>query len=112
VFILTSNMFGLAILSLGIIGIIVSLLIPSKKRFLIGISLSGFLMALGVFYVVDTSLRQWFTARRIAKIQAQNRESLEALKARLAEKPAPALEAKAEPKPAAGKPAPERKKAR
>ncbi len=110
-FILTSNMFGLAILSLGIIGVIVSLLIPSKKRFLIGISLSGFLMALGVFYVVDTSLRQWLAARRIAKIQAQNRESLEALKARLAEKPAPAVEVKPDTKPAA-KPAPARTKAR
>ncbi len=110
-FILTSNMFGLAIVSLGVIGLIVSLLIPSKKRFLIGISLSGFLLALGVFYVVDTSLRQWLTARRIAKIQAQNGESLEALKARLGDKPTLAADVKPETKPAA-KPSPARTKAR
>lgn len=111
-FILTSNMFGLAILSLGVIGVIVSLLIPSKKRFLIGISLSGLLIALGVFYVVDTSLRQWLTARRIAKIQAQNRESLEALKARLAEKPGSAPDLKPEPKPTGAKSTSERKRPR
>ncbi|MBK8574899.1 MAG: hypothetical protein IPN90_04185 [Elusimicrobia bacterium] len=84
-FILTSNMFGLAILSLGILGVIVSLLIANRRRFLIGISLSGLLVVLGIFYVVDTSFRQWLTARRISKIQEQNRESLEALKARMQE---------------------------
>jgi hypothetical protein len=81
-FILTANMFGLAILSLGILGVIVSLLIANRRRFLIGISLSGFLVALGIFYVLDTSLRQWWTARSIAKIQAQNRETWDALKNR------------------------------
>ncbi|MBL0057658.1 MAG: hypothetical protein IPP35_00680 [Elusimicrobia bacterium] len=81
-FILTSNMFGLAILSLGILGVIVSLLISNRRRFLIGISLSGFLVVLGIFYVVDTSLRQWWTARSIAKLQAKNRETLDLLKNR------------------------------
>lgn len=89
-FILTSNMFGLAILSLGILGVIVSLLIANRRRFLIGISLSGLLVALGIFYVVDTSFRQWWTARRISKIQEQNRETLEALKKRMQENPAAA----------------------
>ena len=79
-------MFGLAILSLGILGVIVSLLIANRRRFLIGISLSGLLVAPGIFYVVDTSFRQWWTARRISKIQEQNRETLEALKARSQEK--------------------------
>lgn len=103
-FILSSNMFGLAILSLGILGVIVSLLIANRRRFLIGISLSGLLVALGVFYVVDTSLRQWWTARRIAKIQEQNRESLDALRGRMQEKaattpPPPAAEGKTIPPP-------------
>jgi hypothetical protein len=102
VFILSSNMFGLAILSLGILGVIVSLLIANRRRFLIGISLSGLLVALGVFYVVDTSLRQWWTARRIAKIQEQNRESLDALKMKMQEKagtptPPPVVDTKAPP---------------
>lgn len=101
-FILTSNMFGLAILSLGILGVIVSLLIANRRRFLIGISLSGLLVALGIFYVVDTGLRQWWTARRIAQIQENNRESLDALKARMQEKTTPAP-APAEPKPAPAK---------
>lgn len=104
-FILTSNMFGLAILSLGILGVIVSLLIANRRRFLIGISLSGLLVALGIFYVVDTSLRQWWTARRIAQIQEKNRESLDALKARMQERPStptpPATPM--EPKPIPGK---------
>lgn len=101
-FILTSNMFGLAILSLGILGVIVSLLIANRRRFLIGISLSGLLVALGIFYVVDTSLRQWWTARRIAQIQEKNRESLDALKARMQEKSTPAP-APVEPKSVPGK---------
>jgi hypothetical protein len=104
VFILTSNMFGLAILSLGILGVIVSLLIANRRRFLIGISLSGLLVALGIFYVADTSLRQWWTARRIAKIQAQNRESLDALKARMKEKPAPEPSTPTQKKPEPSRP--------
>ncbi len=102
-FILTSNMFGLAILSLGVLGVIVSLLIANRRRFLIGISLSGLLVALGIFYVVDTSLRQWWTARRISQIQEKNRESLDALKVRMQEK-SPPSPAPAEPKPAPVKP--------
>jgi hypothetical protein len=102
VFILTSNMFGLAILSLGILGVIVSLLIANRRRFLIGISLSGLLVALGIFYVVDTSLRQWWTARRITQIQEKNRESLDALKARMIEGTVPAP-ASTETKPAPAK---------
>ncbi len=94
-------MFGLAILSLGVLGVIISLLIANRRRFLIGISLSGLLVVLGIFYVVDTSLRQWWTARRIAKIQEQNRESLEALKGRMQEKsaipPSTPVETKAVP---------------
>jgi len=99
-------MFGLAILSLGILGVIVSLLIANRRRFLIGISLSGLLVALGIFYVVDTSLRQWWTARRITQIQEKNRESLDALKARMIEKPVPA------PAPTETKPAPAKAKRR
>ena len=107
-FILTSNMFGLAILSLGILGVIVSLLIANRRRFLIGISLSGLLVALGIFYVVDTSLRQWWTARRIAKIQEQNRETLDTLRGRIQEKTATA----AAPQTAQGKTLPSPKKRR
>lgn len=88
-FILTNNMFGLAILSLGILGVIVSLLIANPRRFLIGISLSGLLMALGIFYVVDTSFRHWWTARRIAQFQEKNRETLAALKVRVQENKTP-----------------------
>lgn len=108
VFILSSNMFGLAILSLGILGVIVSLLIANRRRFLIGISLSGLLVALGVFYVVDTSLRQWWTARRIAKIQEQNRETLDTLRGRIQEKTAMTTA----PQASQGKTAPSPKKRR
>lgn len=91
-------MFGLAILSLGILGIIVSLLISNRRRFLIGLSLSGVLLALGIFYVVDTSFRHWWTARRIAQIQEKNRESLEALKKRMQDNKTPPASASEEKK--------------
>ena len=78
-----NNMMGLVILSLGILGIIVSFLITDRKRYLIGMALSLLVVLTGGYQYVSTGIRQWQTSRKIANLQKQQRLNLEALQDRL-----------------------------
>ncbi len=78
-----SNVFGLMILSLGILGIIVSFLITDRKKYLIALSLAALVVLMGTYEYVGTGLRQWQAAHRIAKLQEQQRQNLQALQERL-----------------------------
>jgi hypothetical protein len=115
-FVVSNSMFGLLILSFGILGLIISFLIHQRLRYLTALALSGLLIALGVFFSVGTSLRQWRVARKIAKIQEQNRLTLEAIQSRLRQTPkTPAAEVSptpAAPAPASPTPAPRRSPSR
>jgi hypothetical protein len=78
-----SGTYALVIVSLGILGVIVSFLIQDKKKYYIALSLSVFVVGLGVFEFVTSGLRQWRAARRIASLQKSQRLSLEVLQERL-----------------------------
>ncbi len=117
-FVVTNSMFGLLILCLGILGIVVSFLITQRTRYLAALALSGLLILLGAYFSLGTTLRQWRTARKIAKIQAQNRLTLEAIQNRIlqqpvipaANKPPAAVQAPVAARPAAPRrPAPPRR---
>lgn len=106
---ITNSMFGLGVLALGILGVIVSLSIADRRRFLTGILLSGLIVLIGGGFLVNTSLREWRTARRIAKIREANRKTLEEYRRRLqdnnAPSTAPAPRTAAATAPAADRPA-------
>lgn len=57
-FVVTNSMFGLMILSLGILGIIISFLLTQRTRYFIALGLSTLLVVLGLFFSVGTSLHQ------------------------------------------------------
>jgi hypothetical protein len=78
-----NNMMGLVILSLGILGIIISFLITDRKRYLIAMALSLLVVLTGGYQYVSTGIRQWQTSRKIANLQKQQRLNLEALQERL-----------------------------
>lgn len=82
-FVVSNSMFGLLILSFGILGIIISFLINQKFRYMLAMGLSLLLIVLGLYFSVGTSLRQWRVSRKIAKIQEQNRLTLDAIQNRL-----------------------------
>ncbi len=82
---ITNSMFGLGVLALGILGIIVSLSIADRRRFWMGLLLSGLIVLIGGGFLVNTSVREWRTARRIAKIREANRKTLEEYRRRMQE---------------------------
>ena len=74
-----NNMLGFVIVSLGILGIIVSFLVTDRKKYITALILSMFVIAMGLFQSVSSSVRQWQTQRRIANLQEQQRLNLQAL---------------------------------
>lgn len=80
-----TSTYALVIVSLGILGVIVSFLITERKKYVIALSLSLLVIVMGAFQFVTSSLRQWRTAHRIARLQESQRLNLEALQSRLRE---------------------------
>lgn len=78
-----NNMMGLVILSLGLLGFIVSFLIADRRKYLLALVISGIIVVIGAYQYVSTGIRQWQTSRKIAGLQKQQRLNLEALQERL-----------------------------
>jgi hypothetical protein len=78
-----ANVMGLVVLSLGILGIIISFLITDKKKYGIAMVLSLLIVALGAYQYVSLGVKQWQTQRKITKLQEQQRMNLQALQERL-----------------------------
>ncbi len=92
-----SYLTGFVILSLGILGIIISFLITDRRKYIIALSLSGLVVFVGAYHYVSSGLRQWQTSRRIARLQKQQRLNLEALQERMRQaQPAPASQSAAQ----------------
>ncbi|HRY29111.1 MAG TPA: hypothetical protein P5079_03640 [Elusimicrobiota bacterium] len=96
-----NNMMGLVILSLGVLGIIISFLITDRKKYLVAMVLALLIVVTGAYQYVSTGIRQWQTARRIASLQKQQRLNLEALQERLRQAQQQAVEKGGRPAPAA-----------
>jgi hypothetical protein len=109
----SSGTSGLIIISLGILGIIISFLIADRRRYVTALMLSWAILFMGIYHFAGTSLRQWQTARRLSKLQEQQKASLQALQERLQQpqrrQPAPSS-APASSAPAQKQPAPSSKK--
>ena len=78
-----SNMLGLVIVSLGILGIIISFLITDRKKYMIALVLSSLIIVTGFVQYMKSGVRQWKTTRKIANLQKQQRVNLQALQERL-----------------------------
>ena len=80
---MTNGMFGFGVISLGVLGIIIALTIPDRRRFWAALILSGVILVMGGGFLANTSLREWRTARRIAKIREANRKTLDEYRRRI-----------------------------
>lgn len=80
---ITNSMFGFGVMSLGVLGVIISLTIPNRRRFWAALVLSGVILVMGGGFLANTSLREWRTARRIAKIREANRKTLDEYRRRV-----------------------------
>jgi hypothetical protein len=81
----TNSLSGLVILSLGILGIIISFLIQDKRKYFVALSLAGLVVLLGIYQYASTSLHYWQASRRVVQLQKQQRLNLETLQERLRE---------------------------
>ncbi len=79
----SNNLIGLVILSIGVLGVIISFLIPDRRKYLVALALSILVVVMGGYYYVSLGLRQWRLNRRIAELQEQQRVNFQAFQERL-----------------------------
>jgi Tfp pilus assembly protein PilX len=78
-----NSTYALVIISLGILGVIISFLVPDKKRYFIALGLSLLVVVMGLFEFASAGFSRFRMARRISKLQETQRLNLEALQSRL-----------------------------
>jgi hypothetical protein len=79
----TNYLLGLIILSIGVLSLIVSFLVTDRKRYVIAVTLSGLIMAIGAFQYLNQSIRQWQMSRRLSRLRSQQQINLESLRQNL-----------------------------
>ncbi len=79
----SNNLIGLLIMSVGVLGIIIGFMLQDRKKYLISLVLSLFVISVGSYYYVSLGLRQWRLNRRIAQLQEQQRANFQAFQDRL-----------------------------
>jgi len=67
---------ALTILALGILALVVSLTITDRKKFLLGVVLSGLIILLGVSQFVATGIQRWKSERRLSQLRQQQQSNL------------------------------------
>ena len=78
-----TSVLALLIISVGILGVIISFLITDRKKYVIALVLSGCIISTGLFQYVKREIRQRRTASRIAKLQKKQRQNLRGLQDRI-----------------------------
>jgi LPXTG-motif cell wall-anchored protein len=80
-----NSTYALVIISLGILGIIISFLVPNRKKYFIAMGLSLLVVAMGLFEFLSAGFARFRMARRINQLQETQRLNLETLQSRLRE---------------------------
>jgi hypothetical protein len=81
---LTANsLLALTIVSLGILGVILSFLVPDTKRSRIALFLSFVIIGVGALEFVSQAVRQYMWQRKLDEIRKQQAVNLDQLKQRL-----------------------------
>ena len=71
------------IVALGILGVILSFLVPDRKKSLISLGLAGFIILVGVFQLASQSITRFQWDRRMRDIQRDRQADLEQLRQRM-----------------------------
>jgi hypothetical protein len=79
----SNSLMGLLIVSIGLLGVIVSLLITERKRFLAALALSGLIVVTGAYHYVSLSVRQWRVSKRLSRLENQQRINIQEIQERL-----------------------------
>lgn len=83
-----SSVLSFILIALGMLGVILSFLVPDRKKSLISLSMAGFIIIVGIFQLVSQSWSRYTWNRKMAEIQRDRQGDLDELRARLKEKAA------------------------
>jgi len=102
-----NTLLPLIIVSLGILGIILSFMVADRKKSIISLGLAGLIVFTGVCELGSQSIARWRLNRRLEAIQRERQTDLEAIRKRLQEQAATAPVTPGKPvAPGAAKPVP------
>ncbi len=83
-----SSAFPLIIVALGILGVILSFLVPDRKKSLISLGLAGLIILTGFIQLASQSITRFQWDRRMKEIQRDRQTDLEQLRSRMKDKAA------------------------
>ena len=75
-----NNLMGLVIISLGILGVIISFLITDRKKYLAALGLAGLVIVTGLYQHIKVMSQQWRMNRRIEELSRRSSMNLDALR--------------------------------
>ena len=89
-----NTLLPLMIIALGLLGYILSFLVPDRKKYMISLVLASLIVFTGLFQLASQSFTRFRLNRRMASIQRERQADLEAIRQRLQDQqgktPAPA----------------------
>lgn len=80
-----NTLLPLLIISVGLVGVILSFLVPDRKKYLISLGLAGLIIVTGLFHLGSQSITRFRLNRRMAAIQRERQTDLEEIRKRLQE---------------------------
>ncbi len=79
----SSSLLALTIISLGVLGIILSFLVPDRKNSRIAVFLSLIIVGVGGYEFATQAIRQYMWQKKLDEIRKQQAANLDQLRARL-----------------------------
>lgn len=80
-----NTLLPLIIVSLGLLGVILSFMVPDRRKSMISLGLAGLIVVTGVFQLGSQSISRWKLNRRLQAIQRERQSDLDAIRKRLQE---------------------------
>ena len=84
----SNTLLPLMIISLGLLGVILSFLVPDRRKSMISLIMAGVIIVTGLFNLGAQSITRWRLNRRLQSIQRERQADLEEIRKRLQEQAA------------------------
>lgn len=84
-----NSILAFIVVALGLIGIILSFLVPDRKKSLIAMALGGFIVVVGLFQWVSHAYSQHSWNRRMRNLQRERQVNLDELREQMKQRTTP-----------------------
>jgi|SRR5690348_1110149 hypothetical protein len=78
-----NTLLPLMIISLGLLGVILSFLVPDRRKYMIALGLAGLIIVTGLFQLASQSITRFRLNRRMEAIRQERQQDLEEIRKRL-----------------------------